>query len=60
MYVIPSSEFDEEFKKFNGKLLQFDTYEIPEEFGLDKFIDNSVTYVSNNQMTKYPDPFDFD
>lgn len=58
MYVIPSGEFDEEFKKFNGKLLQFDTYEIPEEFGLDKFIDSSISYVSDTQKT-YEDPFDF-
>jgi hypothetical protein len=59
MYVIPSSEFDEEFKKFNGKLLQFDTYEIPTEFGLDKFIDNSISYVSDN-VKKYDNPLDND
>ena len=59
MYVIPATIFDEDFIKFNGKLLQFDTYEIPEEFGLDKFVDNNVTYVSNN-ITNYPDAFDFD
>ena len=58
MYVIPSFIFDEEFKKFNGKLLQFDNYEIPQEFGLDKFIDNKISYVSNT-MKKYEDPFDF-
>jgi len=59
MYVIPSHIFDEEFIKFNGRLLQFDNYIIPEEFGLDKFTDNSITYVSNNNITNYPDPFDF-
>ena len=59
MYVIPSSEFDEEFKKFNGKLLQFDTYEIPEEFGIDKFTDNNISYVSDN-VKKYENPLDND
>lgn len=58
MYVIPSVEFDEEFKKFNGKLLQFDNYEIPEEFGIDKFTDNTISYVSNT-MKNYENPFDF-
>ena len=59
MYVIPASIFDEDFVKFNGKLETYEV-EIPAEFGLEKFTDNSITYVSNNQMTKYPDPFDFD
>jgi hypothetical protein len=58
MYVIPTTIFDEDFIKFNGKLLQFDTYEIPEEFGLDKFVDNNVTYISNGDWTQYPDVFD--
>lgn len=59
MYIIPSHIFEADFLKFNGKLETYEV-EIPEEFGLDKFVDNSITYVSNNQMTKYPDPFDFD
>ena len=58
MYVIPASIFDEDFVKFNGKLLQFDNYEIPAKFELEKFTDNSITYVSNGDWTQYPDVFD--
>jgi len=57
MYIIPSHIFETDFIKFGGKL---ETYEvtIPEEFQLDKFVDNSITYVSNGDWTQYPDVFD--
>jgi predicted DNA-binding protein YlxM (UPF0122 family) len=57
MYVIPSGEFEVEFLKSGGKLETYEV-EIPEEFGLDKFTDNNISYVSNTQKT-YEDPFDF-
>jgi hypothetical protein len=57
MYVIPASIFDEDFIKFGGKLETYEV-EIPVEFGLEKFIDNSITYVSDGDWKKYPDVFD--
>jgi len=58
MYIIPSSEFEADFVKFGGKLETYEV-EIPAEFGLDKFINSSISYVSN-EITNYPDAFDFD
>jgi len=57
MYIIPSSEFEVDFIECGGKLETYEV-EIPAEFGLDKFIDNNISYVSNN-ITNYPDAFDF-
>jgi hypothetical protein len=59
MYVIPSHQFENDFLKSGGKLETYEV-EIPEEFGLDKFIDSTISYVSNNNITNYPDAFDFD
>jgi hypothetical protein len=58
MYIIPSSEFEVEFLKSGGKLETYEV-EIPEEFGLDKFTDNNISYVSDN-VKKYENPLDND
>ena len=57
MYIIPANIFEVEFLKSGGKLETYEV-EIPEKFGLEKFTDNSITYVSNGDWTQYPDVFD--
>lgn len=58
MYKIPTQEFQDEFKKYSGRIYSWNKYDIPETFKKVQF-NNKITTYYGDELKQYKDPFDF-